>query len=78
MAEPGVEIVWGSVNRAWRKAGYAELWLQFRPRGSKDVLDAVFDAVEVANQVVEEAGSIGSAAGCRISTDGSLPECTRT
>lgn len=55
MAEPGVEIVWGAVNRAWRKAGYTELWLQFRPRRSKDVLGAVFDAVEVANHVVADA-----------------------
>jgi hypothetical protein len=56
MAEPGVEVVWGSLNKAWRKVGYTELWVQFRPSGSKDVLGAVFDAVEVANQVVADAG----------------------
>jgi hypothetical protein len=56
MAEPGVEIVWGSVTRAWRKSGHTELWLQFRPRGSKNVLGSVYDSVEVANQVVEDAG----------------------
>jgi hypothetical protein len=56
MAEPGVEIAWGAVSRAWRKADYAELWLQFRPRGSKDALDAVEAAVVVADQVVEDAG----------------------
>ncbi|MBE3073620.1 MAG: hypothetical protein IMZ75_01535 [Actinobacteria bacterium] len=56
MAEPDVDVVWGSLSRAWRKAGYEELWLQFRPRGSKDVLEAVEAAVQVANQVVEDAG----------------------
>lgn len=56
MAEPGVEVVWGAVSRAWRKADYSELWVQFRPRGSKDVLDAVDAAVQVADQVVEDAG----------------------
>jgi hypothetical protein len=30
--------------------------VQFRPRGSKDVLDEVLDAARVANQVVEDAG----------------------
>lgn len=56
MPETGVEVVWGSLSSAWRKVGYTELWVQFRPRSSKDVLGAVFDAVEVANQVVEDAG----------------------
>ena len=56
MAEPGVDVVWGALNRAWRKAGYSELWLLFRPGGSKDVLDAVYDAAQVANEVVEDAG----------------------
>ena len=56
MTEPGVEIVWSAVARAWRKAGYHEFSLQFRPRGSKGVLDAVEAAVEVANHVVEDAG----------------------
>ena len=31
------------------------MWLQFRPRGAKDVLAAVEAAVEVANQVVKDA-----------------------
>lgn len=52
MPEPGVEVVWGALFRALRKVDYSELWLQFRPRGSKDV----FDAVEAANQAVEDAG----------------------
>ena len=56
MAEPGVEVVWSALARAWRKAEYEELWLQFRPRGSKDVFDAVSAAVEVANQSVEDFG----------------------
>jgi hypothetical protein len=56
MPETGVEVVWGALNKAWRKADYAELWLQFRPRGAKDVLDAVQAAVQVADQVVEDAG----------------------
>ena len=56
MPEPGVDVVWGALSRAWRKAEYEELWLQFRPRGSKDVFDAVRAAVEVANQEVEDAG----------------------
>jgi hypothetical protein len=56
MAEPGVEIAWGAVSRAWRKADHAELWLQFRPRGSKDALDAVEAAVVVADHAVEDAG----------------------
>ncbi|WP_211882162.1 hypothetical protein [Pseudarthrobacter albicanus] len=57
MPEPGVEVVWGALSRAWRKAQYEEeLWLQFRPRGSKDVFDAVEAAVRVANQEVEDAG----------------------
>ncbi|QYF90233.1 hypothetical protein [Arthrobacter sp. PAMC25284] len=56
MPEPGVEVVWGASSRAWRKAQYEELWLQFRPRGSKEVLDAVETAVEVANKAVEDAG----------------------
>lgn len=56
MVEPGVEVVWPALARAWRKAEYEELWLQFRPRGSKDVLDAVSAAVELANQSVEDGG----------------------
>lgn len=56
MPEPGVEVVWGVLSRAWRKAEYEELWLQFRPVGSKDVFDAVGAAVQVANQEVEDAG----------------------
>lgn len=56
MPEPGVEVVWSALSRAWRKAEYEELWLQFRPRGSKDVFDAVEAAVQVANQEVEDAG----------------------
>jgi hypothetical protein len=56
LPEPGVEVVWGALSRALRKAQYEELWLQFRPRGSKDVFDAVAAAVEVANQEVEDAG----------------------
>ena len=56
MAEHGVEVVWPALSRAWRKAEYEELWLQFRPRGSKDVFDAFVAAVEVANQSVEDAG----------------------
>lgn len=51
-----VDIVWSSLSRAWRKAQYEELWLQFRPRGSKDVLEAVEAAVQVANQEVDDAG----------------------
>ncbi|MGO4804140.1 hypothetical protein AB4089_03330 [Arthrobacter sp. 2MCAF15] len=56
MPEPGVEVVWGALERAWRKAEYEELWLQFRPRGSKDVFDAVEASVQAANQDVEDAG----------------------
>ena len=56
MAEAGVEVVWGAVSRAWRKADYTELWVQFRPRGAKDVLEAVEAAVQVADQVIEDAG----------------------
>ena len=56
MPEPGVEVVWGALSRTWRKAQYEELWLQFRPSGSKDVFDAVEVAVQVANQEVEDAG----------------------
>lgn len=56
MPEPGVEVVWSALNRTWRKAQYEELWLQFRPRGSKDVLAAVQAAVAVANQKAEDAG----------------------
>jgi hypothetical protein len=56
MPEPGVEVVWGALSRAWRKAEYEELWLQFRPRGSKDVFDAVAAAIQVANQEVDDAG----------------------
>ncbi|WP_427004233.1 hypothetical protein [Pseudarthrobacter sp. H2] len=56
MPEPGVEVVWGALSKAWRKAQYEELWLQFRPSGSKDVFDAVDAAVQVANQEVEDAG----------------------
>jgi hypothetical protein len=56
MPEPGVEVVWGALSKALRKAQYEELWLQFRPVGSKDVFDAVEAAVEVANQEVEGAG----------------------
>jgi hypothetical protein len=59
MPEPGVEVVWGALSKAWRKAQYEELWLQFRPRGSKDVFDAVQAAVQVANQEVEDAGGWG-------------------
>lgn len=55
MPEPGVEIVWGALKRAWRKAEYEELWLQFRPRGSKDVFDAVEAAVQAANEKVDDA-----------------------
>lgn len=46
----------GALNKAWRKAEFEELWVQFRPRGSKDVLDAVAAAVRIADQVVEDAG----------------------
>jgi hypothetical protein len=56
MAEAGVEVVWGALNNAWRKAGYTELWVQFRPRGVKDVFDSVDEAIGVADQVVEDAG----------------------
>jgi hypothetical protein len=56
MPESGVEVVWGALSKAWRKAEYEELWLQFRPRGSNDVFDAVEAAVRVANQAVEDAG----------------------
>ncbi|WP_426297748.1 hypothetical protein [Arthrobacter sp. R-11] len=44
------------MSKAWRKAEYEELWLQFRPRGSKDVLEAVEAAVRVANQEAADAG----------------------
>ena len=56
MAEAGVEVVWGAVSRAWRKADYTELWVQFRPRGAGDVLEAVEAAIQVADQVIEDAG----------------------
>ena len=48
--------MWPALSRAWRKAEYEELWLQFRPRGSKDVFDAVEESVQVANQAVEDRG----------------------
>ncbi|MEO5319204.1 hypothetical protein PV761_11540 [Arthrobacter sp. CC3] len=51
-----VEIVWTALSKAWRKAQYEELWLQFRPRGSKDVFEAVEAAVQMANQAVDDAG----------------------
>ena len=51
-----VEVVWTSLSKAWRKAEYEELWLQFRPRGSKDVFAAVEAAVQMANQAVDDAG----------------------
>ena len=51
-----VEVVWTSLSKAWRKAQYEELWLQFRPRGSKDVFEAVEAAVQVANQAVLDSG----------------------
>ena len=56
MAEPGVEVAWDALNRHLRRSRYTELWWQFRPRGSKDVLSAVEAAVEVANEVVKDAG----------------------
>jgi hypothetical protein len=56
MSEPGVEIMWSALKRAWRNAGGDELWLQFRPRGSKDVFAAVEAAVQTANKSVEDAG----------------------
>jgi hypothetical protein len=56
MPEPGVEVVWDALSKAWRKAQYEELWLQFRPNGPKDVFDAVAAAVQVANQEVDDAG----------------------
>jgi hypothetical protein len=56
MAEPGVGVAWDALSRHLRRSGYTELWLQFRPRGSKDVLADVEAAVEVANQVVKDAG----------------------
>jgi len=56
MATSGVEVVWPALSRAWRKAEYEELWLQFRPRGAKDVFAAVQAAVDVANQAMEDAG----------------------
>lgn len=48
--------MWGALKRAWRKAQYEELWLQFRPRGSNDVFGAVEAAVQTANQKVDDAG----------------------
>lgn len=51
-----VEVVWTSLSKAWRKAQHEELWLQFRPRGSKDVFEEVEAAVQVANQSVTDAG----------------------
>ncbi|MDR6413635.1 hypothetical protein [Pseudarthrobacter sulfonivorans] len=56
MSESGVEMVWPALLKAWRKAQYEELWLQFRPRGSKDVFEAVEAAVQAANQAVDDAG----------------------
>lgn len=46
----------GAVSRAWKRVDYTELSLQFRPRGSKDVLDAVVAAALIAYQVVQDAG----------------------
>lgn|GEM_PF-6837012 len=46
----------GALNSSGRNAEYDELWVQFRPRGSKDVFDAAEAAIEVADQVVEDAG----------------------
>jgi hypothetical protein len=56
MAEHGVGVAWDALSRYLRRSGYTELWLQFRPIGAKDVLAAVEAAVEVANQVVKDAG----------------------
>jgi hypothetical protein len=58
MAEPGVEIAWEALNRQLRGSEYTELWLQFRPSGSKDVLGAFEAAVAFANQVVKDAGCV--------------------
>ena len=51
-----VEVAGTSLSKAWRKAQYEELWLPFRPRGSKDVFAAVEAAVRMANQAVDDAG----------------------
>lgn len=51
-----VEVIWTALSKAWRKAQYEELWLQFRPRGSKDVFESVEAAVQMANQTVDDAG----------------------
>ena len=56
MAEAGVEIAWESLNRHLLRSEYTELWLQFQPSGSKDVLGAVEAAVAAANQAVKDAG----------------------
>lgn len=55
MAGDGVEIVRSALTRAWRRAEYEEIWLQFRCREA-GVLADVEAAVEVANTTVDEAG----------------------
>ncbi|MDP3894008.1 hypothetical protein, partial [Nocardioides sp.] len=55
MAGDGVEIVRSALTRAWRRAEYEEIWLQFRCREA-GVLADVEAAVEVANEVVDAAG----------------------
>jgi hypothetical protein len=56
MSEPGVEIAWPALKRAWRKAEYEELWLQFRPSGGDDAIEDVVAAIEAANRRVDDAG----------------------
>jgi hypothetical protein len=56
MAEPGVEVAWDALKTHLRRSGHTELWWQFRPTGAKDVLAAVEAGVQVANQVLNEAG----------------------
>lgn len=56
MEHSGVGVAWDALSPRLRRSGFTELWLQFRPRGSKDVLSAVEAAVEAANQVVKDAG----------------------
>ncbi len=53
---PEVSVARGPLLKAWRAAEYQELWLEFRPRGVRDVLEVVTTAVEQANVAMTPLG----------------------
>lgn len=53
MAGTGVQVATAALLRAWRKADYGDLWLQFTPRGDDDVASQVGDALEAANDAFD-------------------------